>query len=302
MPHQLNHLLERVFNTPHLCTDAKLQAVIEVLCGAAGITLHVDPTQRLDATGHEKDRVDTGPMTIEDGVAVIPVRGTLTAREYGLHPDSGMVGYNQIADMMDIAYQDATLRHMTFVYQTHGGEADGAFDLHDYIKSMRGRVPMTAVLGSTALSAGYLLASAADKVTIPEFGEGGSIGVVAAIRDVSERMAKEGIKVTYIYAGSHKIDGAPTQPLTESAKKEEVYKVGALYSAFVTRVATARGISEESVRATEALTYFGKDAIGKSLVDSIATEREALAAIRQSAKPRTMITVPDFTMGSTTKG
>ena len=302
MPHQLNHLLERVFNTPHLCTDAKLQAVIEVLCGAAGIAVQFESTGLLNETGHEKDSIYTGPMTIEDGIAVIPVRGTMVNRVSGLEPDSGMVGYNQIADMADIARSDGTLRHMAFVFETCGGEADGAFALHDYIASMRGGVPMTAILDSTALSAGYLIASACDEVCVPEFGELGSIGVVMAHRDMSGLLAKEGIKVNYIYAGSHKIDGAPTQPLTDSARAEAQSKVDALYNAFVARVATARGISEQVVRDTEALTYFGSDAIGKQLADRIATEREAMATIRESAKPRTMITVPNFTMGSTTKG
>jgi signal peptide peptidase SppA len=302
MAHQLNHLLERVFNTPHLCTDAKLQAVIEVLCGAAGISVQLEPVSMLDSTGREKEKVGQGPMTIEDGVAVIPVRGTMTGRVAGLKPDSGMVGYNQIADMMDIAKNEPTLRHIAFAIDTHGGEAAGAFDLHDYIMSARGSVPMTAVLDSNALSAGYLLASACDEVVIPEFGHAGSIGVVMAHREYSGMLAKEGIKVNYIYAGSHKIDGAPTEPLTDTARTEAQSKVDALYDAFVTRVATARGMDSQAVRDTQALTYFGKDAIGKLLADRIATEREAMASIKMSAKPRTLITVPSFTMGTTTKG
>jgi signal peptide peptidase SppA len=302
MQHQLNHLLERVFNTPHLCTEAKLDAIIEVLCKQAGVTIELADKPAADATGREKEPVYMGPMTLQDGVAVIPVHGTMTGRVSGLRPYSGMVGYNQIADMMDIAHGDASLRHLVLSIDTHGGEASGAFDLHDFIMSMRGKVPMTALCAPTALSAGYMLACACDEVVIPEFGHAGSIGVVMRCRNLSGLMAKEGIQDEYIYAGKHKIDGAPNGPLTPQARAEAESKVMALYNAFCPRVAVARNITEQSVRDTEALTYFGRDAIDKSLADRISTEREALAEIKKSAKPRTLITVPNFTMGSTTKG
>jgi signal peptide peptidase SppA len=302
MAHELNHLMERVFNTPHLCTDAKLDAIAVILCRSAGMNVDAAPAALLDKTGREQDSPDTGPMKIENGVAEIPVRGTMTHRVSGLRPYSGMVGYNQIADMMDIAKADASVRHIAFAIDTHGGEATGAFDLHDFILAQRGNVPMTAVVAPTALSAGYLLACACDQVIVPEFGHVGSIGVVMRCRNLSGLMAKEGIQDEYIYAGKHKIDGAPNGPLTPEARAEFQKDVDALYSAFVSRVATARHISEKAVADTQALIYFGRDAIGNALADKVSTERDAMMAIRESAKPRTFFTVPDFTLGSTTKG
>jgi len=289
--HQLHLLLERVFNVPHLCTDGKLDTIIAVLAERANLTMEVP--EALFFTGKEKEpAADTGPMRINaSGVAEIPVRGTLTRRVSGLHPSSGMVGYNQIADMADMAMSDPSVRQLAFNFDTHGGEGTGAMELHDYMKSMRGRKPMTSVVGANCLSAGYLLACATDRIVVPELSNIGSIGVVMAHSDISQALAKEGVKVTYVYAGKHKVDGASTEPLSDTARAMAQKRVNMLYDAFVQRVAESRGISADAVRATEALIFSGRDAIGNSLADEVANERDALAALKQ--QPATLrIKVP----------
>lgn len=291
--HHMHLLLERVFNVPHLCTDAKLSTILAVISNRANLMLEVPDA--LFSTGDEKrDMERLGPMTIENGVAVIPARGTFARRVGGLRPSSGMVGYNQIADMADMAMADKSVRRVVLNIDSHGGEGTGAMELHDYISSMRGRKPITAVVGSNALSAGYLLACAADEIVVPALSNVGSIGVVMAHHDESALLAKEGVKVTYIYAGAHKIDGASTAPLSDGAKAEAQKRVDAMYNAFAERVARARGLSIEAVKNTEALIYSGTDAISKSLADRVANERETLHSF---TKPQALtVTVPSVSL------
>jgi ClpP class serine protease len=153
--------------------------------------------------------------------------------------------------------------------------------------------PLWAIADHSALSAGYALARAADKLYLPRTGEVGSIGVVAAHVDQSGYDAKQGVQVTYVYAGAHKVDGNPHQPLPPAVKEALQADIDALYSAFVSDVAAARNISEDAVRATEARIYRGQDAIAAGLADAIGTLPEALAAMAA-----TLVTPPT----SNTKG
>lgn len=292
---QLHLLLERVFNVPHMCTDGKLSIILAVVADHSNLTMEVPDA--LFYTGQESDSAkDTGPMTVDAGVATIPIRGTMTRRVSGLRPSSGMVGYNQIADMVDMAHKDNSVRQIALNIDSHGGEGAGAMELHDYLRGMSHRKPMTAVVGGNALSAGYLLACAADSIVVPEYSNVGSIGVVMAHRDVSQLLAKEGVKVSYIYAGKHKVDGASTEPLSDSAREQAQKRVNVMYDAFVDRVASARGISADSVRATEALIFDGRDAIGMKLADRIANEREALDTLKK--QPALTVSIPKVNVPS----
>ena len=284
-------ILDRVFNVPHLCTDGKLSAILEVVTSRADFA--VELPEVLFSTGTEEDAKETGPMKIADGLALLPMRGTFTQRVGGLHPSSGMVGYNQIADMYDIALADKSVKHIAFMLDSHGGEGSGAIELYDYMNGLRGKKPTTAIVNTNALSAGYLMACAADKIVMPEFGKVGSIGVVMAHMDRSEQLKKEGVKVTYVYAGKHKIDGAGSEPLSEAARAEAQTQVNAMYDAFTSRVAASRGISQDAVKKTEALIFSGRDAISMSLADELAGERQALASVKARASAsRWQVTVP----------
>lgn len=290
MQHELHLLMERVFNVPHMCTDAKLDAIITVLMDHIGVQ-HVSLLSLRDATGDEQKPVNVGPMVIADNVATLPVRGTLVSRVSGLHPSSGMAGYNQIADMYDQAQADPKVKRIVMPIETHGGEAAGAFALHDYIMEHKGRKPTTAVVDSCALSAGYLLATACDQIMCGECSRLANIGVVMAHRDMSQAMEKAGIKVTYIYAGKHKIDGAPTEPLSDEARAHAQTTVDRLYDGFVSRVASARHVDSEEIRKTEALILPGSDAIRMSLADGLGTERTVIRDAKQAAA-RVTLNVP----------
>jgi hypothetical protein len=73
--------------------------------------------------------------------------------------------------------------------------------------------PTLAILTDHALSAGYLLASAARQIIIPEHGRAGSIGVVTLHADLSAALEQRGTKVTVLRAGTQKMSANPFEPL-----------------------------------------------------------------------------------------
>ena len=65
-----------------------------------------------------------------------------------------------------------------------------------------------------------LSASAADEIAVTTTGYAGSVGVVMRHVDFSRALANDGIAVTHIFAGAHKVDGNPFEPLPAAVHAE----------------------------------------------------------------------------------
>jgi ClpP class serine protease len=152
---------------------------------------------------------------------------------------------------------------------------------------MRGQKPIKAICDGMAASAAYLLASAADEIIISPTGYAGSIGVVARHVDFSAALASDGVKVTHIFAGAHKVDGNPYEPLPDAVREDWQSEIDGIYSDFLSAVATHRGISVDAVRKTQARTYRGHAAIDARLADRMGSTDQIiqeLVALRTTAQ------------------
>jgi ClpP class serine protease len=109
--------------------------------------------------------------------------------------------------------------------------------------------------------------------------------VVLTHLDRSGEMERKGVKATLIHAGRHKVDGHPFGPLPEAVHADLQAEVTKVYDQFVSLVAANRpGMSDQAVRATEARTYLGQDAIDVGLADRITTLDAVLAELSQPAR------------------
>ena len=148
-----------------------------------------------------------------------------------------------------------------------------------------------AVVDDRACSAAYALAAACDMVYVSRTACVGSVGVVAYHEDRSAADSMAGVRIEYVYAGKHKIDANPHEPLTDQARVAVQAEVDRLYDLFAETVAACRGLSVDAVRATEAGIYFGADAITAGLADRIGTISDAIAGLTE---PGGMLDPPDL--------
>lgn len=90
---------------------------------------------------------------------------------------------------------------------------------------------------------------------------------------------RQGIKPTLIFAGSHKVDGNPFEPLSDAVRADLQASVNAHYDQFVSLVAAGRGdrLTVEGARTTEARTFIGSDAVARGLADRMTSFDEVLA-------------------------
>jgi len=160
-----------------------------------------------------------------------------------------------------------------------GGECSGRFDLVDTIVAGRGVNPIRAVLTEVAYSAAYALASAADRISVPRTGGGGSIGVVCMHVDWSRALTEAGATVTMIRFGERKFEGNQYEPLSRSARATIQGDGDAAGTLFVETVARNRGLSVAAVSTTEAATFPGPAGVALRLADAVEAPDEVLRSL-----------------------
>lgn len=216
------------------------------------------------------------PFAFANGLAIIPVHGTLINRfSYSW---SYVTGYNFIRQQVAAAAGDPDVTGIVFDVNSYGGEAAGCFECSADIKKLAAGKPTLAVIDSNCYSAAYAIASGTDRIVSTPSGGAGSIGVVSMHVSYEKMLDEAGIKITFIHAGDHKVDGNPYQDLSAEVKADIQKSIDVSYKAFVALVAAGRKMDEKSVRATEARIYRAEEAKSLGLIDAIASPSEAVMA------------------------
>jgi ClpP class serine protease len=92
-------------------------------------------------------------------------------------------------------------------------------------------------------------------------------------------LANDGIAVTHIFAGAHKVDGNQFEPLPAAVRADYQAEINNLYDMFVNAVASTCSISAEAVRATEARVFMGKAAVDAGLAHRVATTDQLITEL-----------------------
>ena len=275
----------RIFNTPLVIHPDKAEVILTALAPR----LHLKSMTRLDGSTFafddddyftppeqdpEEERVRKDGYDLQNGLAIIPVEGTLVHKLGSMRPYSGMTGYDGIKASLFNALDDDEVRGVLFDIDSPGGEVSGCFDLADTIYGVRGVKPMRAVCDEMACSAAYAIASAADRVTLPRTAYAGSIGVIFLHIDLSKALAKDGISVTMLKYGAAKFEGNEFEPLraeTIERFQREIDRAGEM---FVALVARNRSLDPKAVRATEGASFAGDDVVDLGLADAVESADE----------------------------
>jgi signal peptide peptidase SppA len=224
------------------------------------------------------------PYIVKDGVLLIPIKGVLL-HDFGYQLGSWATGYTYIWKAFERGLADGNVRGIALIIDSPGGHVAGNFDLVDKMFAARGEKPIRAFAAESAYSAAYSIASAADSIIVSRTGGVGSIGVVTFHIDISKAMDASGIKITFIHAGKHKVDGNAYEALPDDVKDRIQARIDELYGVFVSTVARNRGMDESAVRKTEALTFTATQAKSNGLADEIGSLEDATAAFAAELFP-----------------
>ena len=229
---------QRLFNTPLLYDERKAEAFLRglgsriagdtiIVANAQGAVDHVAGANGRPLAGKLGNRIQRAfqrenllPFYVVEGVAIIPVEGTLVHKGGWVGSQSGETSYQGLQAQIAMARRSPEVRGVVFEVDSYGGEVNGGFETAAAMQMLSREKPTLSILTDHAYSAGYLLASQARSIVMPEFGGAGSIGVIMIHADYSAWLEQEGIKVTIVRAGAKKASGNPYEALdTELAAR-----------------------------------------------------------------------------------
>jgi protease-4 len=184
----------------------------------------------------------------------------------------------RLLEVIEEARTDSSARAMLLVIDSPGGSMAGGEALHGALKRFAEKKPIVALMGGTAASAGYMIAMPAQHVLAREATVTGSIGVLLQSFDVSELMARLGVRPDILATGPFKAQPNPFQPLTDQGRAEMMRVLEDLHGQFIAMVVAGRRMDEARVRPlADGRVFTGRQALGLGLIDAIGGEAEARA-------------------------
>jgi signal peptide peptidase SppA len=304
----LLHIADRVLNRPLLLHPDKAPFILGILEGRFPLgdasELRSLADERIAELPADARRAFRGPqpqasrfvgdgdtripyVRTKTGVAVITITGGLVNRGAWIGAYSGLTSYEGIKHQLAAALADPKVFAILLDIESPGGEAVGAFEAADAVRQAAARKPVVAVVNGMAASAAYALASGATRIITTPTGVVGSIGVILLHADFSRALDKAGITPTLIFAGAHKADANPFEPLLDPVREDLQREVMQFYEMFVSSVATGRpALSPAAIRATEARVFIGAEAVKAGLADEVGTFESVLAKFHAAAVAR----------------
>ncbi len=157
-----------------------------------------------------------------------------------------------------------------------GGTVVGGEALYHGLRRVAAKMPVVAVMGTEAASAGYMAALGADHIVAHEGTITGSIGVVLQTVEVSELLKDIGISTEAIKSAPLKATPSPFEPLTDETRQAAQNVVSDIFGLFVDLFAERRGLSrDQALRLADGRIYTGRQALRLNLIDALGGEIEA---------------------------
>lgn len=282
--------VEKLANAPWMCDEAHLQFLHGVFLGyrdriAAGETLDVKALQ--EQVGRPLD--NTRKVTVQDGVARIPVEGTIMRRANLFTDISGGVSTEALMRDFVTAYDNPNVHSVLFVFDSPGGEALGISELADAIRSRRdlGDKRIEAYCDGQCCSAAYYLASATEHITTDARAIVGSIGTVIQVRNPDAAG-----KQLYLEFWNSRSPKKRVDPTSQSGKEAIQEFIDDLGEEFIAAVADNRGVTVEKVVEDfgQGWVMIGRKALAAGMADAIGSEQSVIERLRENRGARPLVT------------
>ncbi len=181
--------------------------------------------------------------------------------------------------------EDNTAKALVVYINSPGGTVVGGEALYHKLKDVGEKKPVITLMGGVAASAGYMTALAAEYIFAREGTVTGSIGVLMQTADMTELLAKIGVKPESVKSHPLKAQPNPLEPFTPEAREATKDVVMDLFNMFVDLVAERRKMDRaEAMKLSDGRIFTGRQALENGLVDAIGGEPEARKWLAEAHK------------------
>ncbi len=216
-------------------------------------------------------------------IALINTSGPIVSgkESKGLFGGSNQIYSGDVVQWIRDAAEDDAVEAIVLRIDSPGGSVIASEEMYQEIVKARKQKPVYASMSDVAASGGYYMAMGCDSIFALPTTITGSIGVVLAIPNLSGMMNKIHADVDTISVTKNAFFMNPMMPFTE-ADKQRLHKTSeAIYFRFLDKVAAARGMTREEVRAIAGgRVWTGSDALSHGLIDGLASLHDVLAIVK----------------------
>lgn len=182
----------------------------------------------------------------------------------------------QLRMLKRLADDDRVKGVIVFV-NSPGGTTSGGEALYEGLREVAKKKAVVAQFGTVAASAAYIAGLGTDHIVARGNSITGSVGVIMQWPEVSELLAKLGIKVNELKSGPLKASPSLFQPLDQGGREVIQQMIADSQRWFLSLVASRRGINTSEIPGLEqGRVYSGREALALKLVDEVGGEAEAV--------------------------
>lgn len=233
----------------------------------------------------------------EPYIAVVLVEGAIVDGRSRVIPLIGtqFAGGDTIAKTLRDIREDTACKGIVLRVDSPGGSALASDIIwrevsrtHEaFVEDPKSSPPIVVSMSNVAASGGYYVSMGTDTVFVDPLTVTGSIGVITIHFDVSGLLEKLGISVTTFKQGKNPDINSIFHPYTPEQRAKVEQSIARTYDLFTSRVADARGMTQDEVDALgRGHVYGGKKAIEIGLADREGGLEDAINAVRTKAGVR----------------
>jgi len=216
---------------------------------------------------------DGESLGTDANVAVIPLKGTIVGDRQSSFGFDGVASSDVVA-LIEKADKEDDIKAIIFDINSGGGSAVASAEIVDAVQ--KAEKPTVAVIRETGASGAFWIATSADTVFAHPLSVTGSIGVISSYLEFSGLLDRYNVTYQRLIAGSHKDTGSPYKKLTDEERGLLQGKIDIIHDAFISSVATNRGLAPEKVRAVaDGFIMLGTEAKEQGFVDQLGTMEDA---------------------------
>jgi len=218
-------------------------------------------------------------LNVQDGVAMIHIKGSLVSGSAGYGLFYGAVGYDDLRCALSAAVSNPNVSAILLNVDSGGGAVAGVHELSQVISRVNAIKPVVTYAGGVMGSAATWLGRAASYVYCAETSITGSIGIIMVHMEHSKMLEEMGVKVTVIRAGAEKALATPYEPLPDKARENFQRQADGLYKIFIGAMADYCQVSYEVAdeKFGQGREFLGKEAVSAGLIDKVGTLEDAFA-------------------------
>lgn len=263
--------IDAVLGAPWAIQPDALEQIIQIAAREHEVSHDALEKYRADTVARAETLEQRGP------VAILHVAGPLFRRANLFTEFSGATSYDILRRDLQVALDNRDIKSVLLNIDSPGGAVNGCGELAKAIYASE--KPVVAYVGGMGASAAYWLASAARQVVVDDAALLGSIGVMAGIRDTSERDRANGVRdIEFVSSQSPNKNPSPD---SEEGVTSYQKLVDDQAGVFIAAVARHRGVSADVVARDygQGGVLVGADAVSAGMADGVGTFEDVLARL-----------------------